>query len=183
MDYSDLINRWKRTPELSSWADKLPQQIQKGFSHERFGDLRNWEVQLKSLPNISYNSISLDSNRVSAKTDIPLSNLETEKLQATLQKMHPWRKGPYELFGLHIDTEWRSDWKWDRLKNEIEPLQHKRVLDVGCGTGTLSMFASKAGAKVSRLPPLLFLLVLSWCLVVWLALAGPGGTPALCRLA
>ena len=49
--------------------------------------------------------------------------------------LHPWRKGPFELCGLHVDTEWRSDWKWERLAGAIAPLQGRRVLDVGCGNG------------------------------------------------
>jgi len=49
--------------------------------------------------------------------------------------LHPWRKGPFELFGVHIDTEWRSDWKWERLQQRIDPLPGRRVLDVGCGSG------------------------------------------------
>ena len=158
MDYTDLISRWKRTPELNSWADKLPQQIQKGLSHQRFGDLSDWEVQLKSLPNISCTSFSLNSNRISAITDIPLSSWEIEKLEATLSQMHPWRKGPYELFGVHIDSEWRSDWKWDRLKDEIEPLKNRRVLDVGCGNGyhCWRMLGAGAGEVIGVDPSPLF---------------------------
>lgn len=50
-------------------------------------------------------------------------------------KLHPWRKGPYCIQGLHIDTEWRSDWKWDRLADAIAPMDGRLVLDVGCGNG------------------------------------------------
>jgi tRNA (mo5U34)-methyltransferase len=39
------------------------------------------------------------------------------------------------VFGTDIDTEWRSDWKWQRLLPHIASLQGKTVLDVGCGSG------------------------------------------------
>lgn len=51
-----------------------------------------------------------------------------------LKLFMPWRKGPFNLAGVNIDTEWRSDWKWDRLKNHIE-LKDKKVLDIGTGSG------------------------------------------------
>jgi tRNA (mo5U34)-methyltransferase len=51
------------------------------------------------------------------------------------QTFHPWRKGPYRIGEMEIDTEWRSDWKWDRLLQAIEPLSGRRCLDVGCGNG------------------------------------------------
>jgi len=54
------------------------------------------------------------------------------------------------LFDLHIDTEWRSDWKWDRLKDKISPLKNRTVLDVGCGNGyhCLRMFGEQASRVV-----------------------------------
>ena len=55
------------------------------------------------------------------------------QLQATLMDLHPWRKGLFDLW-LKIDTEWRSDWKWDRVLPHIEPLKNRLVLDVGCVT-------------------------------------------------
>ena len=53
----------------------------------------------------------------------------------TLKELHPWRKGPFNLFDIHIDTEWRSDWKWERIKPHISSLKNRTVLDVGCGNG------------------------------------------------
>ena len=65
---------------------------------------------------------------------------ETQKAAAmkALKALHPWRKGPYEFFGVHIDTEWRSDWKWGRIIEAIGnkgDLSGQRILDVGCGNG------------------------------------------------
>jgi tRNA (mo5U34)-methyltransferase len=77
-----------------------------------------------------------------------LSFAQQSQLEQQLRVLHPWRKGPYQLFGIHIDTEWRSNWKWDRLKNHIAPLTHRLVLDVGCGNGYHCWRMLGAGAKM-----------------------------------
>jgi len=58
----------------------------------------------------------------------------------------PWRKGPLNLGGIAIETEWRSDWKWGRVRDAIEPLTGRKVLDIGCGNGYFALQMSKAGA-------------------------------------
>ncbi|WP_241597848.1 DUF1698 domain-containing protein, partial [Rosenbergiella epipactidis] len=60
----------------------------------------------------------------------------------------PWRKGPYQLYGTHIDTEWRSDWKWDRVLPHITPLKDRLILDVGCGSGYHMWRMLGQGAKM-----------------------------------
>jgi tRNA (mo5U34)-methyltransferase len=62
--------------------------------------------------------------------------------------VYPWRKGPFDIAGIHIDTEWRSDLKWDRLKDKIQSLEGKRVLDVGCGSGYHCWRMVGAGAEL-----------------------------------
>jgi tRNA (mo5U34)-methyltransferase len=59
--------------------------------------------------------------------------------------LSPWRKGPFDVFGVHIDTEWRSDWKWSRVSPHLD-LVGKRVLDVGCGNGYYQWRMLGAGA-------------------------------------
>jgi tRNA (mo5U34)-methyltransferase len=71
-----------------------------------------------------------------------------QQLEAGLKNLFPWRKGPYDLFGLHLDTEWRSDWKWERIKDHISPLDKRLVLDVGCGNGYHCWRSLGAGAQM-----------------------------------
>ncbi len=52
------------------------------------------------------------------------------------------------MFGINIDTEWRSDLKWDRLAQHIEPLKGKQVLDIGCGSGYHCWRMRGAGAEL-----------------------------------
>ncbi len=134
MDYRPLIARW-RGGELDRWARKLEEQVAGGLSHERYGDLARWLQALQELPSLRADTVHLDRARVGASAVEPLSAATAEQLRTALGKLHPWRKGPFELFGVHIDTEWRSDWKWDRVRPAIDPLRDRRVLDVGCGSG------------------------------------------------
>jgi tRNA (mo5U34)-methyltransferase len=70
-----------------------------------------------------------------------------KRLENLMKKFKPWRKGPYHIHGLHIDTEWRSDFKWDRLAEHISDLSGKYVLDIGCGSGYHLWRMRGAGAK------------------------------------
>ena len=56
---------------------------------------------------------------------------EIEKLA---KMMKPWRKGPFKINNLFIDTEWRSYIKWNIIKPHLN-LENKDVLDVGCNNG------------------------------------------------
>ena len=62
-------------------------------------------------------------------------------------QLKPWRKGPYQLNGVFVDTEWRSDFKWERLAPYISDLKDRYVLDVGCGSGYHLWRMKGAGAK------------------------------------
>ena len=46
-----------------------------------------------------------------------------------------------------IDTEWRSDWKWERVLPHLQSLQNRLILDVGCGNGYHCWRMLGAGAK------------------------------------
>ena len=65
-----------------------------------------------------------------------------------LLKLNPWRKGPFNLFGVHIDSEWQCQMKWSRLMDKIQPLTGKRILDVGCGNGYYGFRMLEAGADL-----------------------------------
>ena len=131
-DWEQLEARW-RGGLLEPWLELLPEQFQAGLSEERFGDLPRWRAALGVLPELSPTRVQLASARVGALGEV--STRERSQLEQALMGLHPWRKGPFELFGVHVDTEWRSDWKWDRLERALLPLQGRRVLDVGCGNG------------------------------------------------
>ena len=51
------------------------------------------------------------------------------------------------IFGIDINTEWHSDWKWARVQPHIQSLKGKDILDIGCGNGyTLISLAKRLEA-------------------------------------
>ena len=131
--YQSLID-WLPDSPLAVWGDSIVEQINNRLRRERWGDMPGWERCLERLPEIDPLTIDF-KHSVTIGDPSLMDKGRRQQLQATLMDLHPWRKGPFQLFGLTIDTEWRSDWKWDRVLPHIEPLKNRLVLDVGCGNG------------------------------------------------
>ncbi|TNE98132.1 MAG: tRNA 5-methoxyuridine(34)/uridine 5-oxyacetic acid(34) synthase CmoB, partial [Deltaproteobacteria bacterium] len=87
---------------------------------------------LEDLPEIE-SSKDFSSNHVRVCAEVDHQRMEKIKLKA--EQLIPWRKGPFDLFGMEIDAEWRSDKKWERLEKVVDNLKGKRVLDIGCNNG------------------------------------------------
>ncbi|MET0049532.1 MAG: tRNA 5-methoxyuridine(34)/uridine 5-oxyacetic acid(34) synthase CmoB [Candidatus Thiodiazotropha sp.] len=120
---------------IGRWLEQLPEQVERVWREQPHGDLQRWQSALEELPDFSDLSHDFNQSRVALGKDSDCDAKQRLQIRHALMKLHPWRKGPFEICGLHIDTEWRSDFKWDRLKQHIQPLQGRIVLDVGCGNG------------------------------------------------
>lgn len=131
---------------LSSWLNVLPAQLTTWQKSELHGEFAHWEKTLDALPNTTPSSIDL-SNSVTIGAESDINNGEFKRIENLLKKFKPWRKGPYHIHGLHVDTEWRSDFKWDRLAPHISDLSNRYVLDIGCGSGYHLWRMRGAGAK------------------------------------
>jgi tRNA (mo5U34)-methyltransferase len=132
--YDDLFEFMRSERRLDAWLPNLQQLLKSKLQDKPHGDLDRWLSSVEALPNIKAESIQLDSSRVGAQSNT-ISQQDKHALEAALQGLSPWRKGPFDLFGVHIDTEWRSDWKWERVREHISPLKNRTILDVGCGSG------------------------------------------------
>lgn len=64
-----------------------------------------------------------------------LDGADRALVRDALEAFIPWRKGPFSVFGIDIDAEWRSDRKWARLVPELPDLRGKVVADIGCNNG------------------------------------------------
>ncbi|MEZ9191246.1 tRNA 5-methoxyuridine(34)/uridine 5-oxyacetic acid(34) synthase CmoB [Vibrio sp. 10N.286.52.F8] len=118
---------------LQPWLNVLPQQLT-DWQNAEHGDFDRWLRALNKIPQDVPDQVDL-KNSVTIGSSTPYHTGELKKLESLLKTFHPWRKGPYTVHDIHIDTEWRSDWKWDRVLPHISPLKNRSVLDVGCGNG------------------------------------------------
>lgn len=143
-DFYQIIAKNK----LSKWLEVLPAQLanwQKSNIDNRFNQ---WLNSIKHLPTIKPYQIDL-LNSVTVETEQPISIGDQQRITQLLKNMMPWRKGPFHLYGINIDTEWRSDWKWERLIPHINNLEGQTVLDVGCNSGYHLWRMVGAGAKLA----------------------------------
>lgn len=126
------------------WRGLRP-AIEARLSAAAHGDFPKWLDTLAALPAVTVEGISL-SDRVTV-TGVISADLRNA-LREALMNLHPWRKGPFELFGIKLDSEWRSDLKWQRVAPHLTPLDGHRVLDVGCGNGYFGWRMLEAGAAL-----------------------------------
>ncbi len=118
---------------LAKWLEVLPAQISEWQRENLHGHFRDWYKSLEYLPLLEPQKLDLLHSVTADRDDI--SDRHRQGIEKLLRNLMPWRKGPYFLYGTHINTEWRSDWKWDRVLPHISPLAGRTVLDVGCGSG------------------------------------------------
>ncbi|PWQ98008.1 tRNA 5-methoxyuridine(34)/uridine 5-oxyacetic acid(34) synthase CmoB [Leucothrix arctica] len=128
--YSDL-----KDTELEPWLEHLPAQIDAVFAEKTHGFVGDWIKLLAEMPKAQASDVDLTADRVRIGQAHDMSPGQVEQLEQQLRTIIPWRKGPYELFGIHVNTEWRSDFKWQRIQPHLSPLKGRTVLDVGCGNG------------------------------------------------
>ena len=143
--YQQFLERMNDYTSFAELADFFAGRLPEAFDSDINGNIPKWCAPYAELPELQCSNTIIDADLPKVSGDI----IEQEKslLLESLHALHPWRKGPFNLFGIHIDAEWRSDWKWNRLKEHITPLKGRNVLDIGCGNGYHCLRMAGAGAE------------------------------------
>ncbi len=120
--------------------------------------LQHWETGLKTVCDARMSAAAHGDFDRWRKVLLDLQSAAPADRKALLLELAPWRKGPFNVGGVEIDSEWRSDLKWSRVADSIAPLEGRKVLDVGCGNGYYALEMRDAGADlvVGVDPTLLF---------------------------
>jgi tRNA (mo5U34)-methyltransferase len=95
-------------------------------------NIRPYQEAIASLPPFENVETSF-GDRV--RVTIPeLSRDHAEQIERTARLMLPWRKGPFQINDLFIDSEWQSQIKYNLLEPHFD-LKEKIVGDIGCNNG------------------------------------------------
>lgn len=136
----------RETLERFGYANASDATLAGHDAFHRHGDVPRWQKALDTLPRRSANRYTLDQPliEIGARDELDASTHYT--VHSALRALCPWRKGPFRVFGIDVDAEWRSDAKWARVQRSVTSLDGHRVLDVGCGNGYYCLRALGAGA-------------------------------------
>ncbi len=132
---------------LQWMAPALNEVVADVMRQRRHGHFDKWAEIIHALPALHPSVLDFSADKVVIGSAADTDSATRQTLRELLLELHPWRKGPFEVFGVPIDSEWRSDMKWRRLQQHIQPLSGRVVLDVGCGNGYYLYRMLGAGAR------------------------------------
>ncbi len=127
----DILSRY----DVPLCRDEI-QQIRKDRAVRLWEDrVQPYREAVLSVMDLSSSWSDTSGDRVTVGQRDDLSPEQYDRLLRALEVFRPWKKGPFSLFGIEIDAEWRSDLKWSRIQPHIQPLSGRRVADIGCHNG------------------------------------------------
>lgn len=160
-----MINERFRHMIAGSILEPLDYLFDKNYlSSIKEGDFPKWLKLISAMPQIETDFIDLGEEvTIGRASDAPKTVIS--KVEKQLRGFIPWRKGPFSLFGIRIDSEWKGGYKWQRMADKISPLDGRNVLDVGSGNGYFGYRMIEAGASnVIGLEPHLAYVAQAWAL-------------------
>jgi tRNA (mo5U34)-methyltransferase len=151
LDDVDRLGLASRSKDLAALLTRRDEEIR---HRDRKG--KRYLELIAGLPELCPSSCDLDQDRVRIGAATDLDQAQRMALETALRHCLPWRKGPFRLFGIDIDSEWVSSLKWNRLKDRIHPLGGRKVLDIGSSNGYYMFRMAPAGpAMVLGIEPYL----------------------------
>ena len=129
-----------------SYIDLLPDSANHDAIRQKHQKLQTWVKQNKkgflryrepyeSLQQFKATTVDCNADWVKIGTPEEISTTDREIIESQLRIFMPWRKGPFSVFGIDVDSEWQSQRKWQRLVDFLPDMKGKIVADIGCSNG------------------------------------------------
>ncbi len=140
----------------TEWVDVVLNKCARRILDSAHGDLPRWKKTLSELPGNFHGPLRFCDGVITVRPNLGIE--DCENVRQALFTLAPWRKGPFQIDDIFVDSEWRSNLKWERIRRSVSSLSGRRVLDVGCGNGyyMLAMLADGAKLAIGVDPSLLF---------------------------
>jgi len=149
IDSGDFFSYISGIPELHEWLAELPRHVYDWRMREQNHGLPEYESCIWKLGKLRTDSFSFTDDYVTVGSGSEVSESFRPFLLDMLWEFKPWKKGPFSVFGIKVESEWRSDFKWNRLQGLISPLAGRKVFDAGCGNGYHLFRYLGAGAELA----------------------------------
>ena len=144
----EVFFEFTKNSNLEQFHPQLRHVLQQHYELKNHGRSIEWDRALESMPQIECADYSFTDDSVCIVKPEHLA-LDSMEYKQHLKAFMPWRKGPWNLLGVEIQTEWHSDWKWQRIEPHISPLEGRQVLDIGTGNGYFLFRMLGAGASLA----------------------------------
>ena len=160
--YLTLLALAQQQPSAYEWLKQLPTWLGEIKDKANYAHAPAYQASVARLPELTVNNVDLDSDVLTIEAN--LNDSQRKQTIALLKQLMPWRKGPFQIEDeigssqnddrnngkqaepIFIDTEWHSDWKWQRVAPHLGTLKGRRILDVGGGSGYHGWRMAGAGA-------------------------------------
>lgn len=129
MSYLSLFHNADRDAIL-----RLQQEYNQRLSSPKKG-IERYRSLYESVRHFQAQHVDLSGDVVCLGLADEISPDDHRLVLETMRSFMPWRKGPYNVFGIDIDAEWRSERKWNRVLPVLPDLRDKLVADIGCNNG------------------------------------------------
>lgn len=129
----EYLAQLPRSPHHDALISEIEKK-QKWVKQKKKGFLR-YRKPAELLSNFKAQHIDFEGDIVTIGDSSEISSEDQINIRDNLRTFMPWRKGPFSIFGIDIDSEWRSERKWQRLLPKLPNLKGKTVADIGCSNG------------------------------------------------
>ncbi len=130
MSYIDLLPATARHDELA-----LVRAEKRRWVRQRKNGFLRYREPSESVRHLRASWCDFSGDTVHIGRADEIGPAERQRVLQVMRSFMPWRKGPFSVFGIDIDAEWRSERKWNRLRPELPDLADKVVADIGCNNG------------------------------------------------
>ncbi len=117
---------------MSSTLSKIRIKKDEAYSWKNIKPIYKAVQQIKNIDIIDIKVVFDDTIYISTTQNI--KSQDKEAIYEALRLLIPWRKGPFDIFGIELQAEWRSDIKYNILRPHFD-IKNKIVADIGCNNG------------------------------------------------